>query len=363
MVVGCGALGNEVIKNLALMEVGHLTIVDFDRVERDNLSRSVLFTREDAQNGARKVDAVRRAIERLSPVTTLTTIDGDIAYDVGLGEFLASDVVIGCVDNRWARYCINRLCMRAGVPWVDGGIDGLEGTARVFIPGKNCYACNLGSEGMKDIARRLSCAGAVRRNIEEGKTPTTSVVASVIGAVEAQEAIKLVHRDELEKGELTSLCGRMFYYDGEHLTTRTATFEAYDADCTVHERWQPIEESDLTINDEAGIALRKVRAMTCSKEAAISLNDYFVDYVIRRADNMKSAVMCPARRVADAVAKTRSLDTTPFSGLFQNEYTRIDDQFLYKDITLAQIGIPDNDVLRVTTPNGNRYIQLKKNGR
>lgn len=46
MVVGCGALGNEVLKNLALLGAGHLTLVDFDRVEPRNLSRSILFTEQ-----------------------------------------------------------------------------------------------------------------------------------------------------------------------------------------------------------------------------------------------------------------------------------------------------------------------------
>ena len=57
MVVGCGALGNEVLKNLALMGAEHLTLVDFDRVEVGNLSRSVLFSKEDAEADRFKVDA------------------------------------------------------------------------------------------------------------------------------------------------------------------------------------------------------------------------------------------------------------------------------------------------------------------
>ena len=43
MVVGAGALGNEVLKNLALLNVGHILIVDFDTIEYSNLSRSILF--------------------------------------------------------------------------------------------------------------------------------------------------------------------------------------------------------------------------------------------------------------------------------------------------------------------------------
>src|SRR5438874_13606964 len=47
LVIGAGALGNEVIKNLALLGVGHLVVADMDRVELSNLSRSVLFREED----------------------------------------------------------------------------------------------------------------------------------------------------------------------------------------------------------------------------------------------------------------------------------------------------------------------------
>jgi adenylyltransferase/sulfurtransferase len=82
--------------------------------------------------------------------------------------------------------------MRAGIPWVDGGIDGLEGTVRVFAPGKNCYACNLGPEGLKDLARRMPCSGIIRRQEQAGSAPTTSIIASIIGAIEVQEGLKMI---------------------------------------------------------------------------------------------------------------------------------------------------------------------------
>src|SRR5690348_14656367 len=47
LVAGVGALGNEVLKNLALVGVGHLLLIDFDRVEYSNLSRTVLFREND----------------------------------------------------------------------------------------------------------------------------------------------------------------------------------------------------------------------------------------------------------------------------------------------------------------------------
>ena len=145
MVVGCGALGNEVLKNLVLFGVGHLVIVDFDVVESTNLTRSVLFRREDAETGRPKVLVAADRLREINPSVHILPLQGDICHDIGLGLLRQMDVVVGCVDNRWARYCLNRLCMRAGVPWVDGGIDGLEGTARVFMPGKKLLCLQFGS--------------------------------------------------------------------------------------------------------------------------------------------------------------------------------------------------------------------------
>ena len=62
MVVGCGALGNEVLKNLTLFGVGHLVIIDFDTVEPSNLTRSILFNRSDAQSRRSKALLMRRQV-------------------------------------------------------------------------------------------------------------------------------------------------------------------------------------------------------------------------------------------------------------------------------------------------------------
>ena len=360
MVVGCGALGNEVLKHLALLGVRHLVIVDFDSVERDNLSRSVLFTREDAKAGRRKVDAAANRLKQINPDMEIHTIFGDIVYDVGLGLIRKMDVLISCVDNRWARYCINRLCMRAGIPWVDGGIDGLEGTARVFKPGENCYACNLGPEGLKDMARRMPCAGAIRRNIEAGKAPTTSIVASVIGAIEVQEAMKLIHPQELQRGEMTSLCGKMFYYEGQHMTTKLVDFKAYDDDCTVHDRWEPIQESALTTQATVAEALQQLKAELQVEEVTIILtDDCFVDAVTRRDNDAHYEVMKPGRAVAAYIEQNSELSGLPFSGLYQHEWREIDQSFPYQHLTLTALGIPAQAVLQVSTEKGEYYMEIE----
>lgn len=360
MVVGCGALGNEVLKCLVQFGIGHIVIVDFDHVEPDNLTRSVFFTIDDAIKSRRKVDAVAERLTAMNPDIEVECIFGDIAYDVGLGLIGSMDVVIGCVDNRWARYCINRLCMRAGVPWVDGGIDGLEGTARVFRSGENCYACNLGPEGLKDLKRRMPCAGIIRRNEAVGRAATTPIIASIIGAVEVQEALKLIHHEQIESGELTSLCGKMFCYEGQHLTTKTVDFKAYDDECTVHELWQPVIKTDIKTQITVADTLQQLRELLSDDDPQLCLNDCFVDMVELRSTGEQIAVMKPGRAVSDYIEHHTTLSGRLLGELYQHEYHALDNTFPYQQLTLADVGIPVWDVLRIDTAAGERYIEMDK---
>ena len=361
MVVGCGALGNEVLKNLVLLGVEHLVVVDFDVVEIGNLSRSVFFSKADADAHRPKVEVIAERLKAMNPKAEIQTICGDVAYDVGLSLIRRMDVVIGCVDNRWARYCINRLCMRGGVPWVDGAIEELEGTARVFVPGKNCYACNLGPEGLRDMAKRMSCTGVIRRHERAGSAPTTSLMASVIGAVQVQEAMKLVHQEALEQETFTSLCGKMFYYDGQHLTTKLLDFQAYDDDCAVHEFWTPIRPSEFTRQTSVSETIRLLSQKLGTQSVTICLeSDCFVDYVTERSNDRRTEVMCPGHVVESFVETDQYLRGIPFSGLYQHEYREISADFPYSELTLAQIGIPSHDVLHVVADGQDYYFEMSE---
>ena len=79
MVVGCGALGNEVLKNLVLLGVGHIVAIDFDKVEIGNLSRSVLFSKSDADAHRMKVDVIAERLKAMNPAVEVKTICGDVA--------------------------------------------------------------------------------------------------------------------------------------------------------------------------------------------------------------------------------------------------------------------------------------------
>src|SRR3990172_9065271 len=236
MVVGAGALGNEVVKNLALMGIGSMYIVDFDKIEAANLSRSILFREKDG--GREKAQIAAARAKEINPDVNVQYLHGDVTTDIGLGVFRRMDVIIGCLDNREARLAVNRFAYWMNKPWVDGAIQELLGLVRVFVPGKGaCFECTLTEQARRDLALRYSCPLLARQNILLGKVPTTPTIASIIGAMQAQEALKLIHDMPVEPGKVTHFNG---YTNHLHTTAYLP-----DADCESHWIYGDINELPL----------------------------------------------------------------------------------------------------------------------
>ena len=110
LVVGGGALGNEVLKNLALLGLGKVYLIDFDRIQGSNLSRSVLFRAH--HEGQPKSNVAAEMAMQMNPDCQIIPIFGDVLTEIGLGMVRDVDLVICCVDNREARLWINRMCWK-----------------------------------------------------------------------------------------------------------------------------------------------------------------------------------------------------------------------------------------------------------
>jgi adenylyltransferase/sulfurtransferase len=206
MVIGAGALGNEVLKNLALMGVGNLFIVDFDTIEAANLSRSVLFRADD--NGKKKAEIAARRVKELNPDVHVQFFHGDVNTALGLGVFRRMDAIVGCLDNREARLSINRFAYRLNKPWVDGAIQELFGLVRVFKPGDGaCYECTLTEQARREMSLRYSCPLLARQNILLGKVPTTPTISAIVAGMQSQEALKLIHALPVEAGKVLHVNG------------------------------------------------------------------------------------------------------------------------------------------------------------
>jgi molybdopterin/thiamine biosynthesis adenylyltransferase len=243
LVVGAGALGNEILKNLALLGFQKVVVVDLDRIEESNLSRAVLF--RDSDVGDTKAEVAARSYESLCPGAAVKPISADVIHQVGLGLFSWSDLIIAGLDNREARLWINRAAWKTNRPWVDGAIEGINGVVRVFVPGAPpCYECTLGETDWALLERRMSCNLLLAEADVQGKVATTPTISSIIAGVEVQEAMKLIHG-------LPTLAGHGYIFEGLNHTSYVVEYTA-NADCMSHYTFGRVirlkeRSSDLTL--------------------------------------------------------------------------------------------------------------------
>jgi molybdopterin/thiamine biosynthesis adenylyltransferase len=225
LVVGAGALGNEILKNLALLGFRNVVIVDLDRIEESNLSRAVLFRASDV--GKYKAVAAASGFEELGRGAQARAIVGNILHSCGLGLFEWADLILAGLDNREARLWINRSAWKMNRPWIDGAIEGINGVARVFLPGAPpCYECTLGEVDWQLLEQRMSCNLLLREANTEGKVPTTPTMASIIAGIQVQEAVKLLHA-------MPTLSGQGFVFEGLNHTSYRVNYTAKE-DCMSH---------------------------------------------------------------------------------------------------------------------------------
>lgn len=361
LVAGAGALGNEVVKDLALFGVGHIFVVDFDRIDLSNLTRSVLFREEDAYNHSYKADIVAKRAMEINPQIKVVPIVGNLFSEVGFGLYRSVDVVIGCLDSRIARYLLNRMCMRAGKTWIDGSIENLTGVLKVFSPGLNCYECGLSREEFTHIMLRTGCADVVRNQSSAGRVATTPISASIIGAMQVQEAMKIIHLDTESASQFQTLQGKMYRYEGLTNSTNIYKFTSWKNNCPAHERWKPIiDGKTLSAKQSVNEVLDSLKALLNVKSVEINMcNNKFVDKIISDQPEKEFEVMLPESKLDEFIDNDAELKKLSYRTLFHKSFhENIDATFPYKSLSLQQIGIPPYDVLKVSTEKGLYYVEL-----
>ena len=326
LVAGAGALGNEVVKNLALFGVGHIYVVDFDRIELSNLTRSVLFREEDAYNHSYKAEIVAKRASLL-----------------------------------------NRLSLRAGKSWIDGSIENLTGVVKVYTPGMNCYECGLSREEFNNIMLRTGCADVVRTQSSAGRVATTPISASIVGALQVQEAMKLIHmggnEDETQQqpSPFKTLQGRMLRYEGLTNMMNIYRVASWKNTCPAHEQWNDIKPcQELTASMTVAAALKTIKKLLGVKSVEINMrNNKFIDKIISDRPEKEFNVMIPESKLDDVIKADKEMRQLSYRTLFhKNFYENIDKSFPYQELTLQQIGIPPFDVLQVSTEKGGYFVEL-----
>jgi molybdopterin-synthase adenylyltransferase len=344
LVVGAGALGNEVVKNLALLGLGTTYLIDFDVVEPSNLSRSVLF--RDADGGQPKATvAARRACE-LNPEITVIPIHGNVITDIGLGLFADVDLVIGCLDNREARLWVNRQCWKTGKPWIDGGIQEIQGVVKVFVPPDSaCYECAMTERDYQLLNLRYSCPLLTRDQIISGKVPTAPTIASMMAALQVQEALKILHG-------LPVAAGSALVYNGVANQFYTTKLPFRD-DCLSHETYPEPVALDLGSQNSVDELFRAAKerlegplSLVLERELVVAIDCprcHWQGSVMRPRVLVKaSEAICPSCReparpeFTSAVADGSALAAEP----------------------LSRVGVPPYDIVRIEGPVESGFFVL-----
>jgi molybdopterin/thiamine biosynthesis adenylyltransferase/DNA-binding transcriptional regulator YhcF (GntR family) len=345
MIVGAGALGNEVAKNLALMGVGHIYILDFDTIEAANLSRSVLF--RDRDNGRPKAEVAAARLRELNPDVHIQYLHGDVRTQVGLGVFRRMDAVIGCLDNREARLAVNRFCYWLDKPWVDGAIQELLGLVRVFAPGDGaCFECTLTEQARREISLRYSCPLLAHANLLLGKVPTTPTIGSIIGGMQSQEALKLIHGLPVEAGSVT-------HYNGMTNQLHTTKYVEQE-DCESHWKYGEIIELPNRAEDTTAMDLLQIARGDLGPEAILELDQELVISL----ECLKCQVV---EEVMSAISEV-SFDAAhcPNCGLVRQVHMThlVTGEEPFLDRTLASIGVPPLHIIRAHNGVEYRFYEL-----
>ena len=220
--VGAGGLGSPALLYLAAAGVGHLTLIDDDRVERSNLQRQVLHTTEAI--GTLKVESARARLRALNPHIEIQSIPERFTTTNAAKLVAQHDVVLDGTDNLATRYLIDDTCVAHQTPWVYGAILRFEGQVSVFG--------HAGGPRYRDLFPTPPPPGATPSCAEAG---VLGVLPGIIGSLQAMEVLKIL----LNIGE--PLSGRVVIYDA--LATRFSTLSLAPGHATDTPHSMPLEET------------------------------------------------------------------------------------------------------------------------
>lgn len=173
--------------------VGHITIVDHDRIELTDLNRQILY--QDENIGEKKVDTAQKRLLGMNPHVEITPIFEKIQKENVLSIVKGAQVVIDGLDNFETRFLLNSICVKENIPFIYGGIDGLNGAVTTIIPHKTpCLSCiskNIIPDERKDFL------------------PTFGFVPGFIASLQSMETVKLLTNIGIP------LAGKLLLLDGK----------------------------------------------------------------------------------------------------------------------------------------------------
>ncbi|UCD21281.1 MAG: HesA/MoeB/ThiF family protein [Chloroflexota bacterium] len=191
VVAGLGGLGCAASLYLTCAGIGHITLIDCDRVELSNLNRQILYYDQDI--GEQKPFSAAQKLAKLNPSIEVTPVFNKITAQNAREIIKGANLVIDGMDNFKTRFIINKACVAEGIPFIHGGVHGLFGEVTTILPGRTpCLTCIFPEFPRGQLA-----------------LPVFGVTPALIAILQVTEAIKLL------AGFGSLLTGKMLYFNGE----------------------------------------------------------------------------------------------------------------------------------------------------
>lgn len=338
MVVGAGALGNELIKNLMLLGVGNMVIIDFDTIEPSNLSRTILFNNADVEKG--KAEVAAKAAKKINPDVNVSFIQGNVFYDLGLGVFRHANIVVSGLDNMAARSFTGINSKLAGIPFLDGGMWAMGGEVRWFLPGDEvCFECTLTEADQHRAFERRSCTGF---KIEPGEMSIQTIAtnintASIIGGLLSQEIVKYLFGWQVNGGHA-------IVYNGLSLKMHVTSFSR-DPNCAYHQKYEQVTELDAETQNLTAAELLAIGERDLGEAGILELGR---DFLLRF-----DCPQCYRRQEVNELLRKVIVNRTicPHCGTERTPLiiSDIGPGSPFAHYTLSQLGVPLGEVLAFRT--------------
>jgi molybdopterin/thiamine biosynthesis adenylyltransferase len=328
VVVGVGALGNEVARLLALAGIGGLILCDPDRVAASNLSRCGLFRESDV--GRLKVEAAAEALVDLSPALEVRARPRPLVHGVGLAELRDASLVLSCLDSRSARLDLSGRCSLVRARWIDGGTHPWGGEVRPYLdPDGPCYGCSLTAAERAVVDEPWSCLDARPAETVGASAPISALVGSWMALIAVRTLMPL----PLPAGTLL--------IDGSSGTTGIVR-QVRDPECPLHHPLGPARR--VPVGGDSRIA--DLRAVLEADQVPLAWMPVQERVECRRCGfaeerwGLPSVTPCPRCRAPLRPRTTLELDRAPGK------------------LPLRELGIPLREILAVRTPGGMAVIEL-----
>ena len=358
LVIGAGAIGNETLKNLALLGFRNILICDMDTIEASNLSRTVLFGRRDVGKYKARAAAQRTMELALARDAKIDYFIGDIITELGSGVYRYFDIILGCLDNNKTRYHVDNMCAQVGKIWINAGIKELALSVEIYDSSTSaCYHCY---KPESTSLERDPCLEYKKRKAEAGKVATVQIASAIVSALQVQEAVKVITGKGAAIGQKLFFQGTTNEYEKINLRVNPECMHPYLKINDVIECEQL--SNRITLRSFLRYVSKKANS---GKNATIILDRTFIAYERCKQCGKIIKIFKPSDVLYDDEIYCSECNPNGYNScvivkdvLKLHEIT-VDTPSEILDLTLEAIGIPKLHIVCVRDENGeHKYYEL-----